>query len=185
MMVPQLERSEYASELRNVVENIAQERLEHFEVHPPTRYGPVTHELGEVQESFHETSGFVGNAEASEVDQPPPQTPCAAIGSPSPTAASQGIPTFVIPMTQGQTLEGLPSQLEFDWQDSVSPNPTPAVAAPSVGSPKAMEVDEFVGVSQIAEEAVKNATQQAPQQEMDPLSTDADALPACHVTTAP
>jgi hypothetical protein len=83
-------------------------------------------------------------------------------------------------MTQEKTLEDLPSQMDFDWHDSISPNPKPAdpavaVAAASVGDPKVVEVDAFVIVSQIAEEAVKSATGQLPQEETHPLSTDRDA----------
>ena len=175
IMVPQLERSQYACKLRNVAENISRERLEHSEVEPPRQYVPQIDERDEVQESFHVTSANVGNAEASQVEHPPPQTPCVTLGSPSTPVGLEAIPAFVMPMTQEKTLEALPSQLDFDWQDSVSPNPTPAVAVDRVGSPKDMEVDEFVLVSQIAEEAVKNATTQASQQEADPLSTNTNA----------
>jgi hypothetical protein len=90
------------------------------------------------------------------------------------------MPAFVIPMTQEKTLEGLPSQLDFEWTESVSTNPTPAVvdaavAAPSVGNAEVMEVDAFVLVSQIAEEAVKDATQDLPQEVTDPTSTNTKA----------
>lgn len=68
-------------------------------------------------------------------------------------------------MTQDKTLEDLPSQLDFDWQDSVSPNPTPVVAAPSVVAPNVTEINAFVMVSQIAAKAVKDATQQLPEEE--------------------
>lgn len=68
----------------------------------------------------------------------------------------------------------MPSRLDFDWQDSVSPNPTstPAttrnlgcqlevVGTPkTVVAPKAMHVDKFVEVSRIAKEAVVHAIQQ-------------------------
>ena len=159
-------------ELRNIAENIVRERLEHSEVHPPMQCEPEIEERGEVQESFRESSANLGNAEASEVDQPPPQTTPVTIDSPSTPAGSQTIPAFVIPMTQEKTLQDLPSQMDFDWQDSVSPNPTLAMAAASVGNPEVMEVDTFVLVSQIAEEAVKNATQHLHEQQSDPLSTN-------------
>ena len=169
-MVAPLERNVYMYELRGVVENIVHERLENSQRQPPVQHRPVIDERDELQESFRESSANLVNAEASEVDQPPPQTPCATQGSPSPPAPSQAIPVFVIPMTQEKTLESLPSQLDFDWQDSLSTNPTPAAAAECARSPKAMEVDEFVMVSQIAEEAVKSATEQLPQPETCPSS---------------
>lgn len=177
VMVPPMERSECIWELCNIAENIVRERLEHSEVHPPARGDPDISERADLQQSCRESSGLLGNAEASEVEQPPPQSTCVSIDSP---CTPEAMPAFVIPMTQEKTLEDLPSQMDFDWQDSVSPNPTPAdvgvaVAAASVGDPKVVEVDAFVIVSQIAEEAVKSATQQLPQEETHPLSTDRDA----------
>ena len=157
-MVPLLERGEYMYELRNIAENIVRERLEHFSVHPPVHSGPHTFQTGEVQESCRESSAIPGNAEASEVPQPPPDSTHAAIDFSSTPGGSQAIPAFHIPMTQERTLEGLPSQMDFDW--SASPIPTPAMAAATAVPPKVTEVNAFVMVSQIAEEAVKNATQQ-------------------------
>jgi hypothetical protein len=85
-------------------------------------------------------------------------------------------PVFHIPMTQARSLEDLPSQLDFDWQDSVSANPTPAVGAARnldgelehVGTPRTVAaaldvgVDTFGEVSQIAQEAVMDAMPQQP-----------------------
>jgi hypothetical protein len=135
--------------------------LEHSEVHPPIQFEPQFDERTDVQDSCREGSTNEDNAKASKVDQ----------------STLEAMPAFIIPMTQEKTLEGLPSQLDFEWTESVSPNPTPAVvdavvAAPSVGNPEVMEVDAFVMVSQIAEEAVKDATQDQPQEEADPTSTN-------------
>jgi hypothetical protein len=177
VMVPPLERPEYMLELRNIAENIARERLEHSEVHPPAQGEPQIDERADVQESCRESSAHLGNAEVSEVEQPDPRTMRVSIDSPS---TPEAMPAFVIPMTQEKSLEELPSQLDFDWQDSVSSNPTPAgtgavVAAASEANPKVMEVDTFVLVSQIAEEAVKNATDDLSQEETCPLSTKTKA----------
>ena len=166
VMVPQLERSEYLCELRNIAENIVREHLEHSDVHPPAKVEPEIEERADVQESCRESSANVGNADASEDEQPPPQTTRGTMDSP---CTPEAMPAFVIPMTQDKTLEELPSQLDFEWQDSVSPNPTPAVvgdavAAASVGKTNVMEDNTFVLVSQIAEEAVKNATQEPTQE---------------------
>lgn len=81
MMVPPLERSEYMYELRNIADNIVRERLEHSEVHPPVHNGPETFDSGKVQESFRESSDNLGNADASEVEQPPPHVTHASMDS--------------------------------------------------------------------------------------------------------
>lgn len=122
-MIPSLERSPFIDELRNIADNLVRERLEQTEVQPPVQYGPQTQDPGEVQESFRESCANLGNADRSEVDQPPPQSTPATMDSPSTPVGLQAIPSFVIPMTQEKTLEDLPSQMDFDWQDSVSPNP--------------------------------------------------------------
>ena len=76
-------------------------------------------------------------------------------------------------MTQEKSLEDLPSQLDLDWQDSVSLTPTPslattrnlgqeleAVASSQVDDPPVVvAIDTFAEVSQIAQEAVMDATQ--------------------------
>ena len=152
-MVPPRVRSEYMYELRLIAENIVRERLENFD--PVERY--------KAQETFHESSGNLGNAAASVVEQPQPLSPHAQMDSTT-AGDSQAIPAFHIPMSQAKGLEELPSQLDFEWQDSVCPNPTPVVAEASVEAPIAMETDAFVLVSQIASEAVKNAIEQVPQE---------------------
>lgn len=174
-MAPSLERSETINELRNIAENLGRERLEQSEVHPPVQQWPQTEDQGEVQESFRGSSAVLGNAEASEVDQPPPQTTPVTMDSPTTPVGLQAIPAFVILMTQEKTLEDLPSQMDFDWQDSVSPNPPPAVAGISEGSAKSMEVKAFVLVSGIAEEAAINATKHLPEQEAEPPTTNSNS----------
>jgi hypothetical protein len=69
-------------------------------------------------------------------------------------------------------MQDLPSQVVIDWQDSVSPTPSPSLNVPQnlaedldvVGKSHTAEpvvvvaVDTFAGVTQIAEEVVMNAT---------------------------
>ena len=136
-MVPPLERSEYMYELRNMANNIVRERCEHWEVQPPGQSG-------------HECEDRV------DVHQPIPES----VGN----VAMPGGPAFHIPMTQDKTLEELPSQLDFDWQDSVSPEGTPAVRT-------SMAESAFVEVSEIAHEAIAHATQQQAESEIDPPTT--------------
>lgn len=162
-MVPPRVSSEYMYELRLIAENIVRERLENLE--PVVHIGAEPVEGDRAQESFRESSANLANADASEVEQPPPVSPHATIDSTSTPGDSQAIPAFHIPMTQAKSLEELPSQLDFEWQDSECPNPTPVVAAASVEPPNAMEMNAFDLVSQIASEAAKNATEQLPQEE--------------------
>ena len=144
-------------ELRNIAENIVRERLDHFSVQHPVH----SFQRGEVQVSFHENEDMAGNASASEDPQPPPHEH-APIDFSSTPGGSQDIPAYHIQMTQKRFLEALPSQVDFDW--SSSPIPTPAVATVAAASvtepPQVTEVHAFEMVSQIAEEAVKEATQQ-------------------------
>ncbi len=93
-------------------------------------------------------------------------------------------------MTQGKRLEDLPSQLEFEWQDSVSLNSTPAhVTTRSLGGeldvvgtprptpePEDLNADTFLQVSKIAHEAVVNATQQPPPQVTQSERTNTAAI---------
>jgi hypothetical protein len=67
----------------------------------------------------------------------------------------------------------LPSQVDSDWQDSVSPTPSPSLNAEqnlveeldnvgksqTVESPMVVAVDTFSEVSQIAQEAIMDAIQ--------------------------
>ena len=77
-------------------------------------------------------------------------------------------------MTQAKSLEDLPSQLDFDWQESETPvtSVAPAIvqnlgeeldvaSTPAIGaSHNSLEVDKFAKVSQIAQEAIMDALQQ-------------------------
>ena len=156
VMAPPLERSGYLYELRAVAENIVRERGEHSEVHPPGLSGGGPMELGEEQEPLPGSSDNLGMP----------------IG-----------PAFHIPMTQDKTLEELPSQIEFEWQDSVAPNLTPAQATTIAAAPTSTEDNAFVEVSEIAQEAVVHATQQqaqeheAPQPLPEQQGTPEDAHP--------
>lgn len=144
MMVPPVERSDSMYEIRNMSDNIAKERCEHSEVQPPGQNG------GECEDRV-------------DVHQPVPES----VGNLATTVG----PAFHIPMTQDKTLEELPSQLDFDWQDSVSPKGTPAVPTAMAVAPKDPEESAFVEVSQIAHEAVVHATQQQAERETDPPTT--------------
>jgi hypothetical protein len=186
-MVPTLERAEYLEDLRNLADNIVKDRLEHSDIHPIAWGQPST------------------PASSCEVAQSHPQTPTHRATSTKVTGSEDVIPSaeaqtgvveesqslqgdvdvgpaFHIPMTQAKSLEDLPSQLDFDWQDSVSANPTPAAARSldgeleHVGTPRivAAAVDEgiptFIEVSQIAQEAVMDATPQQPAE--TPIADD-------------
>ena len=160
-MVPSLERPEYMYELRQIADNIVKERCKHSELHSDPQF--VTHTEGGPSYKVAEGSEFI----ESPADVAPKD-------SPSQPGDSHVGPAFHIPMTQEKSLQDLPSQLDFDWQESATPCPstaattarslgeelnvvsTPAVAA----SPPHVEVDTFVQVSQIAQEAVMDATQQ-------------------------
>lgn len=74
-------------------------------------------------------------------------------------------------MTQDRNLEELPSQLDFDWQDSVSPKSTPTVPEAIDVAPKHPEESADVEVSQIAQEAVVHTTQQRAERETDGATT--------------
>ena len=182
-MVPSLERSEYMEELRNIADNIVRERLEHSEVHPVAHSGPPTDaSSSEVAQSHPQTPtniGTSGKAVGSEDVLPSLETHSADVG-----------PVFLIPMTQAKSLEDLPSQLDFDWQDLVSPNPTPALGTAQnlggqldgVGTPRSgavpidVGVDTFVEVSQIAHEAVRDAMSQPLAEVPTPLVTTTDVI---------
>ena len=74
-------------------------------------------------------------------------------------------------MTQDKSLEELPSQLDFDWQDSVSPKSTPAVSEATDVAPKHPKESADVEVSQIAQEAVVHTTQLRAKREIDGATT--------------
>ena len=113
-MVPSLERTEYMLELRGIADNIVRERLEHSEVHPLTHSGPAADDSScEVAQSHPESPTHIGTSVEthSVVDGKESQR------MPGDVDVE---PAFHIPMTQAKSLEDLPSQLDFDWQDSVS-----------------------------------------------------------------
>ena len=152
-MVHPLEHPEYMYELRNVAENIAGERIKHSEVH---------------------TSPHIQSLESDKV-------PSASDGVEPPLDANPPHdedsihvgPAFHIPMTQEKSLQDLPSQIDFDWQDSVPPGPVTTCATArnlveeldvvstpaSVALPSHVDENNFVEVATIAEEAVIVATQ--------------------------
>lgn len=138
LMVPPVEPSEYLEELRNHAETVSRERMEQSELHPPGLSGHEPVECSEEQESFPEGPGNLG-------------TPLG--------------PAFHIPMTQDRTLEELPSQIDIEWQDSVSPLPASALGTTAAAAPAYPQDSEFVEVSQIAQEAVVQASQQAASHE--------------------
>lgn len=86
-------------------------------------------------------------------------------------------PAFHIPMTQDKTLEELPSQLEFDWQDSVSPKNTPTGAEATDVPPTHPQESAFIEVSQIAHEAVVDATHQQTERDTDVATTSTSMPP--------
>ena len=138
-------------------------------VHPPAHSGlPTDASSCEVASTRPQTPTDVGTsatAFVSEVVQP----------SVEPRAADVG-PTFHIPMSQVSSLEDLHSQLDFEWQDSVSVNPTPILGTTrnlggelkvngtprNTAVPKDVGLDTFVEVLQIGQEAARDATPQPP-----------------------
>lgn len=158
VMVPLLEQPEYMYELRNIADNIVRERCKHSEVQPPTHIACVaSYKVADVSEGVEEP-----------VESQVPD------GSPSTHGDGHVGPAFHIPMTQEKTLLELPSQLDFDWQEQASQGPSIAPAtARNLGEqldeastrlnaamPIHVQEDTFVQVSQIAHEAVMDATQQ-------------------------
>jgi hypothetical protein len=132
-------------ELHNIAENIARERCEYSEVQPAVE---IEHEC---EESVPE------GAETVDVQHAIPES--------DGNAAEPLGPAFHIPMTQGKTLEDLPSQMDFDWQD------TDAAGTGMAVPPKDPEVNAFLEVQAIAEEAVVHATQQQAERETDQPTT--------------
>lgn len=173
---------EYLYELRAIAENIGRERVQESDVHKPkTTFQEVNTHHSEQQVTNASTANTSCNPsipEASEVVRPvvEPESKLMANDSPSADVGHVG-PAWHIPMTQERSLEDLPSQLDLDWQDSVSSTPTPSPAATQVpqrlnandlgagGSSEVVEpqvvlaVDTFAEVSQIAAEVVMAATQ--------------------------
>ena len=193
-MVPPTGPVEYLYELRVVAENICRDRGNNSEVHPEvtTLYG-VPFEECEVQVTD------AGNAEVSDIGAEAPDASNAVNGSgviiPDASEDVQhrvgddsnqnvedadsrdvGVhvgPAWIIPMTQTKSLEDLPSQLDMDWQDSVSLTPTPSLAATRnlgqeleavassqvLNPPEVVAVDTFAEVSQIAAEVAMDVAQ--------------------------
>ena len=157
-MVPSLERPEYMYELRNIADNIVRERCKHSAVHFPAHTEGV--QMHKVAEDSH--------------DHEPPLGARPANDSPSTHETEHAGPAFHIPMTQEKSLQDLPSQLDFDWQDSATPGPSTAAATarnsgeeldvlgtPTLAaSPMHVDVDTFVQVSQMGHEAVMDAIHQ-------------------------
>jgi hypothetical protein len=191
-MVPSLERTEYMLELRGIAENIVRERLEHAEVHPLTHSGPALDDSScEVAQSHPELPTHIGSSAKAAVTEhvvPSVEPHFAVEGKESRRMPSEVDvePVFHIPMTQARSLEDLPSQLDFDWQDSVSQMGTPApnaarnldgeldvVCTPrSAVEPISTPMDTFVEVSQIVEEAVRDVMPQ-PSAPVPTPATDA------------
>lgn len=80
-------------------------------------------------------------------------------------------PAFHIPMTQDRSLEELPSQMDFDWQDSVSPKGTPAVTEATEVAPKQAEENTNAQLSHLAKEPLVHVTQQRAERETDGATT--------------
>ena len=147
-MVPSLERTEYMYELHGIAENIVIERCKHSEVRPNTH-----------------TGGGASHKEADgEQDAQPPKEPHTTLDSPPAPGDVPVEPVFHIAMTQEKTLQELPNQLDFDWTESTPPparedlhvDRTPEAALEA-------DMDTFVQVSQIAQEAVLDAGLHDPQ----------------------
>lgn len=178
-MVAPPEPTEFLYELRAVAENISRERCEQVEVHPPEAAHLEVHtHVTEMEVTNASNSDNVCNSsipQAAEVAQPPVE-PEFGFG------VHVG-PAWHILITQERSLQDLPSQMDLDWQDSVTPTPTRSPAATrslgeeleavgssqvtehAVGSSQVVEpavvesVDGFAEVSQIAQEAVTEATE--------------------------
>lgn len=142
-MVPNLERDEFMYEPHQIADNIVMERCKHSEVQGRS--------VGGVAESSKDAAGLQ--------DEQPPNRPPLEGDSPSILKELHVEPVIHIPMTQEKSLQELPSQLDFDWTESATPA-TPATARNL--SEEHHVVDTFVQVSQIAHEAIADATQQPP-----------------------
>lgn len=198
VMVPSLERAEYLDELRNIADNVVRERLEHSEVHPLAHTGPLTDASScEMAQSHSQTPTNIGtSAKDGGLEG---VGPCFETHVSDVTEDAQCVqrhvdvrPAFDIPMTQAKSLEELPSQLEFDWQDSTPSIPTPCVGAArnldgdldgvvtprSEPGPTDVGTGTFVEVSQIAREAVLDSAPQPTAEALTPLATTSDVIDA-------
>jgi hypothetical protein len=163
LLVTPLERQEYMYELRNIAENIVRERCEYSEVQPAVE---IEHEC---EESVPECAESVPQCAESVPQDAKTVGVQHAVPENVGNAAEPLGPAFHIPMTQGKTLEDLPSQMDFDWQD------TDAAPIGMAVPPKDPEESLFLEVQQIADEAVVHATQQQAERETDqPTTTTKD-----------
>ena len=159
-MVPPQEPTEDLYELRAIADNVVRERCETSEVHPPISKQYESDVLRCKVEATNATN--VGNMNLSNADvvkdvQPPvePQSNKHAEDSVSTHGDVHVGPACRILMTQA----------ELDWQDSVSRAPSSSFNA-TQNLPNDIDVvgrfqttvDTFAEVSQIAEEAVMDAT---------------------------
>lgn len=189
-MVPSLDRTEFMDEIRSVADNMVRGTLEQAEMHPIAHSTPTADvtscdeaQLTPPSPASTGTHGKAGGREDDAGNSPSAQAPSAHGVDPVG-------PAFHIPMTQSKSLEELPSQLDFEWQDAVSPNSTPAqVTARNLGGEldvvgtsrlgtvsQGADVGAFLEVSQIAHEAVHDATQQPPSQVTQSLGTAEDGI---------
>jgi hypothetical protein len=125
IMVPSLERPKYMYELRQIADNIVREQCKHSELHEDLHF--PTHTEGGPSYKVPEGSEF-GHSPVR----------AASKDSPSQAQDSHVGPAFHIPMTQEKSLEDLPSQMDFDWQESASPCPS---AAPTTARSLGEELD--------------------------------------------
>ena len=180
-MVPTPKPTEYLYELRAVAENISSSRSDQWEVHPPKAVQLEADVRGGEDEVSNANNSdnvdIVGRPTAAEVAQPLLEPECGQNAQKSPSAdpvVNVG-PAWQIPMTQEGSLQDLPSQLDLDWQDSITPTPSLAatrnlgeeldavVSSQVIETAVVMPVDAFVEVSQIAKEAVTDATCSRPE----------------------
>lgn len=188
-MVPPPVPTEFLYDLRAIAENVSRDRCVQWEVHPPKATdSEVVVPVGEVEVTNATNSVAVCKPQVAEVaDVAPPLVEPESIvhvtNSLSPDPAVHVSPAFDIPMTQERSLQDLPSQLDVDWTESVAPTPTPSLAATrnlgealeAVGSSQRVDTavlmpdDAFVVVSQIAREAVTDASGSCPEQLEDHL----------------
>ena len=186
VMVPSLERGEFLDDLRNLADNIVGNRLDHSEVLPLAQTEPPTDAAScEMVESHPQTPTGIGTS--AKDGEPFLETHSADVTTDGHVEVR---PAFDIPMTQAKGLEDLPSQLDFDWQDSPSTNPPPVVGVArnldgelvNVGTPRSDAVpihvgtDTFTEVSQITQEAAKDATPQAPAEVDTPMAATPDVI---------
>jgi hypothetical protein len=177
VLVPLREPTEFLYDLRALAENISRERCTQWDPHPPRA---VHRELDVVEVEVEATTASTPAVEVTGSDTPkvaqvtPPavetESESRVTNSPSTDAGFNVGPAWHIPMTQA--LAELPSQLDVDWPDSVTPTPTPAHATTRnlveeldavgasqvVGTPVVIPLSAFGEVSQIAQEAVTDAT---------------------------